>query len=252
MLARLQQLLRRSNQVPASPVSARHSELSMLYSADDDPARMDDSLLDLALASANAARHANMDHVVERMVAGPYYPNVWPGEHYKLLAGILQQLKPKLVLEIGTYTGMSALSMLPYLPSGARIVTFDVIPWQQIPGTLLKASDFEDGRLHQVIADLSIPSSFETNLDLLLKADFLFVDGPKDGRFEDGFLQLLRGVATKPSLIIAFDDIRLWNMLGTWRRIASPKLDVTSFGHWSGTGLVHWSGEGNRDRGKVE
>lgn len=213
----------------------------MLYSADDDPARADDALLDLALASANAARHANMDHVVERMKGGPYYPNIWPGEHYKLLAGILQHLKPKLVLEVGTYTGMSALAMLPYLPGGGRIVTFDIIPWNQIAGTLLKESDFKDGRLKQVIADLSDLPSLKTNLELLLEADFLFVDGPKDGRFENRFLQLLSEVALKPSLIIAFDDIRLWNMLSTWRSITSPKLDFTSFGHWSGTGLVHWT-----------
>jgi hypothetical protein len=39
-----------------------------------------------------------------------------------------------------------------------------------------------------------------------------------------------------------FDDIRLWNMLRTWRTINRPKLDLTSFGHWSGTGLVDWTG----------
>jgi hypothetical protein len=29
-------------------------------------------------------------------------------------------------------------------------------------------------------------------------------------------------------------------MLGVWRGIARPKLDLTSFGHGSGTGLVRW------------
>ena len=37
-----------------------------------------------------------------------------------------------------------------------------------------------------------------------------------------------------------FDDIKELNMLGTWRAITRPKLDITSFGHWTGTGLVHW------------
>jgi hypothetical protein len=27
-------------------------------------------------------------------------------------------------------------------------------------------------------------------------------------------------------------------MVDLWRRIPYPKLDATSFGHWSGTGLV--------------
>jgi hypothetical protein len=41
---------------------------------------------------------------------------------------------------------------------------------------------------------------------------------------------------TKKLLIL--DDIRFMNMIRLWRGIASPKLDLSSFGHWSGTGLV--------------
>jgi hypothetical protein len=37
------------------------------------------------------------------------------------------------------------------------------------------------------------------------------------------------------------DDIRFVNMVDNWNAIASPKLDLTSFGHWSGTGLVDLS-----------
>ena len=32
----------------------------------------------------------------------------------------------------------------------------------------------------------------------------------------------------------------LLGRLRIWRAIARPKLDVTSFGHWTGTGLVEW------------
>jgi hypothetical protein len=35
-----------------------------------------------------------------------------------------------------------------------------------------------------------------------------------------------------------FDDTRLWSMLRFWRQLPYPKMDLTSFGHWSGTGLV--------------
>ena len=38
-----------------------------------------------------------------------------------------------------------------------------------------------------------------------------------------------------------FDDIRLLNMIEQWRALPRPKLDLTSFGHWSGTGLVDWN-----------
>jgi hypothetical protein len=39
-----------------------------------------------------------------------------------------------------------------------------------------------------------------------------------------------------------FDDTRVLNMIEIWRRLNRPKLDLTSFGHWSGTGLVDWNG----------
>jgi hypothetical protein len=30
-------------------------------------------------------------------------------------------------------------------------------------------------------------------------------------------------------------------MLDIWYNLDKPKLDLTSFGHWSGTGLVEWN-----------
>jgi hypothetical protein len=48
-----------------------------------------------------------------------------------------------------------------------------------------------------------------------------------------------RSVITPP--IVIFDDIRLMSMVYIRRSIDKPKLDITSFGHWSGTGLVEWT-----------
>jgi hypothetical protein len=57
---------------------------------------------------------------------------------------------------------------------------------------------------------------------------------------EPWLLDQFETVAFANAPLIAFDDIRVWNMLKTWRRIRRPKLDLTSFGHWTGTGLVEW------------
>ena len=46
----------------------------------------------------------------------------------------------------------------------------------------------------------------------------------------------------KKECIVMFDDIRMWNMIKIWRDIKRSKMDLTSFGHWSGTGMVHWNG----------
>ena len=50
-------------------------------------------------------------------------------------------------------------------------------------------------------------------------------------------------VGVKKNTLLVFDDIRLWNMLEIWREIRHPKIDLTSLGHYTGTGLVDWNGD---------
>jgi caffeoyl-CoA O-methyltransferase len=69
-----------------------------------------------ALARLAAETDAMGD--VARMMTGPL-----EGRFLELLAFAL---RPRLVLEIGTFTGYSALSMAAALPAGARLVTCDV------------------------------------------------------------------------------------------------------------------------------
>ena len=70
--------------------------------------------------------------------------------------------------------------------------------------------------------------------------EFLFIDGPKDNNFEWRLLEYLKTVNFRKPPILMFDDTRLWSMLKFWRELPYPKLDLTSFGHSSGTGLVQW------------
>ena len=95
-------------------------------------------------------------------------------------------------------------------------------------------------KLLQHLDDLSDPRIAARYADLLRQADLLFVDADKDGVAEQRFIDNFRMVGLREGTIVVFDDIRVWNMLRIWRRISAPKLDVTSCGHWSGTGLVEW------------
>jgi predicted O-methyltransferase YrrM len=222
------------------PFPARHREYSAIASLDDDPAGPTARLIDLSLRSIIIASETNLEDVSKRMKKPPFYPDVWPGEHYKLLAGFVNVLKPKNVIEIGTGSGLSGLAMLTTLAHDAKITTFDIAPWQEIPDTCLVMEDFDDGRLEQVIANLAEPSHFESHRDVIESADLIFLDGPKNVAFENTFLQRIEKVGFKSSLLMIIDDIRVWNMLRIWRDITRPKLDLTSFGHWSGTGIVDW------------
>jgi len=162
---------------------------------------------------------------------------VHPGEHYRLLASLVEDLQPDLAVEIGTFTGLSALAILSTLPLRSRLLSYDIVPWNTVPEHALREGDFRDGRFEQRIGNLADPNYFHQNAVLLQSASFIFVDGPKDGEFEPKFFELLRALPRTQPCWLIFDDIRLWKMLGFWRNISLTKFDATSVGHWSGTGI---------------
>ncbi len=218
-----------------------YGEYSMIYDTLNTSGKPSGYLIDLALCAAKEAWQTQLPELSRRVdAASNDFTSVWPGEHYQLLAALVKILQPKRVIEIGTFRGLSALAMKQFLPVDSEIITFDIVPWNSIPDTSLRAEDFTAGRLRQVLADLSQPAEFESHRGLLQKTDLLFMDGPKDGSFERKFLQQLETIHCPQPFLLVLDDIRFWNMLAIWHEIARPKLDLTSFGHWSGTGLVEW------------
>lgn len=219
---------------PTGDRAARHS---MIHAGPDAPS---DRLLDLALEAVRAARTEDLSAVVARIRSGPRWPEIWPGEHYRLLAGLVKVMAPRIVIEIGTYRGMSALTLAKNLPAGAVLHTFDLAPWDSIGGQCLVREDFADGRIVFDVADLGDRAGFEARRRLFESADLIFVDAAKDGRFEPRFLAHLEGVSFARPPIVVFDDVRLWKMLKVWRDVRRPKLDLVSFGHWTGTGLIDW------------
>jgi predicted O-methyltransferase YrrM len=194
----------------------------------------------VALEAIREARGINLEDICGRMKGPPYYPNIWPGEHYRLLAGLVVHLKPRLVVEVGTSMGLSALAMKKYLPAGSKLLTFDIRDWKSDPAYSLRDEDFADGRLVQFLEDLSDPAVLRKHAEILKEADLLFLDASKDGVTEKRFLENFLLVPFRERMVLFLDDIRLWNMLKIWREISMPKLDLTSFGHWSGTGIVEW------------
>jgi len=218
------------------PPGASDWRPSLIASLADDPASQqpfDLNWILKAVAKASAIRLKEMPGLIDS-----FYYNIFPGEHYRLLAGILQQLQPQLIIDIGTFTGMSARVICDNAPSTAYIHSFDLISWTNF-SSHLNIADFEANRLQQHLENLADPIVFERFFPLLNQADLIFCDAPKDGLFEPNFLALLAAapLSSRPRWLL-LDDIRFVQMVNCWRSIASPKLDLTSFGHWSGTGLV--------------
>ena len=168
------------------------------------------------------------------------FANAFPGDHYRLLAGLMTVLRPKRIIDIGTHYGTGTRVMLDFAPK-AKVDTFDVLQWSSFDTTYLQTEDFvgNGGNLTQHISDLSDEKEFKKFSALLGQADFIMCDGPKDGKFEEKFYSLLSGINMEYKTRWLFlDDIRFLSELISWRRIQNKKIDLTSFGHFSGTGLV--------------
>jgi predicted O-methyltransferase YrrM len=58
------------------------------------------------------------------------YANIFPGEHYRILAGLVKVLKSSTLIDIGTYRGCSSRVMLDYSEPEATVSTFDLYDYQ--------------------------------------------------------------------------------------------------------------------------
>ena len=230
------ELVRNTPFVKSFYLNCRHSKASLIGSLDDDIASQScDHLISLVARSSEFA----LTNFIDSHLTGSdsQFLNVFPGEHYKILSGIIQAIDAKNLIDIGTYTGMSARVMIDFSSTESRIQTYDIVSWNHF-NSHLTPTDF-DNKCTQHLVDLSQTSVFNEHLPYLDNADLIFCDAPKDGLFEEKFLTNLShaSFSSKPRYLM-LDDIRFLNMASLWRSIASPKFDLTSFGHWSGTGIV--------------
>ena len=199
-------------------------------------------LLDLAQAVLPECRTIDFGFLDVRASAEERWYRVWPGEHYRLLAALTRILRPSVAVEIGTSTGMAALTIAHHMPPGGVVHTYDIAGWPSFANSWLTPADFAGGGLVQHLDDLGEPEAYERHRPVLEAAALIFVDGPKDNVMEWKLIERMRHTRFAQAPIMIFDDIHFPTMLLPWRSIDRPRLDLTSFGHWSGTGLVDWNG----------
>jgi len=248
-------LLSRWTRIPGTQVSAVHPRPQPGPQPKPDAdvvgevVGVDPALLRLALEAAHDALDLMPKLLLQRCVTEEQraWALEWPGEHYRLLPALTGRLLDGRssvggersgagrVVEVGTFTGMGTLALME---AATHVVTYDLVPWSAVGNTVLRPEDFDTGRVEQRLGDLSDPTYFETQAETLAAAELIFVDGPKDRRFEPRFTRLLTVAFGGSGKIVLFDDIRVANMVRFWATLGAEKLDLTSLGHWSGTGLV--------------
>jgi predicted O-methyltransferase YrrM len=168
-----------------------------------------------------------------------------PGkEHYYFLASIGLQIKDSKIMELGTHHGRSAYTLYygnRVNNSNNQITTYDI-------NRIIIDGIFDNTTINYKIEDLFDPVIREQNRDAILSSDIIFIDiDPHEGVLEyDMYLWLKQN---NYAGLILFDDVHLGpghmgvttgnSMQQFWDKIEDQyKLDFTSVGHWSGTGLV--------------
>jgi caffeoyl-CoA O-methyltransferase len=139
-------------------------------------------------------------------------PQMLTGEvEGRFLEFLVFQAQPRLVLEIGTYSGYSALSMAQALPPGGRIVTCELDPERvAFAERHIAAAGFADR------IEVRQGPALETVGELDGPFDLVFIDADKP-RYHDYYEAVLPKLAERGLIVV---DNVLWS-----GRVAEPESD---------------------------
>ena len=159
------------------------------------------------------------------------------GEHYKLINSLCKSLNIQKVVEVGSFTGMSALV---WLLNNVSVTSIDIVPWKDFDQTVLSDEIVSGDHFNQKILNLLNNATFSEMLPEFMSSDLIFLDGPKDGVFEQKIVPKLLECMSGSGAWLLLDDIHLRAMKPCWDAILNEKYDLSLIGHSSGTGLVRF------------
>jgi len=141
-------------------------------------------------------------------------------EHYRLLMYASSLFDGITIYDIGTEQCRSSICLGSNKKN--KIKSYDIIK---------NTSNYpEIKNVEYIIGDVREDAN-------ILDSPLLFLDTAHDGVFENSFYNFLIEKNYKGILIL--DDIHLNSEMKLfWHKITQTKQDITSIGHWSGTGIV--------------
>jgi predicted O-methyltransferase YrrM len=152
-------------------------------------------------------------------------------EHYRLLEHFTSRVSHATIVDIGTYTGLSALA-LSTNPTNT-VLSFDIEVKPNLPVR---------PNIQYLTDDLMTPAGRTKWKHTLLSAPFIFLDiDPHEGTREYEFYKWLRD--NQYGGFVICDDIWYFAAMqdNFWSKIPDAhKLSATYAGHWSGTGLLRF------------
>lgn len=145
-------------------------------------------------------------------------------EHYRLIRYLASKINTN-VIEIGTHCGTSAFAMS--IDTQYDIITYDIMN--------VKLNDFSD--VKNIKFHITEFMNHAENKETILKSDMIFIDAPHNGDYELSCYNWL--IENNYEGIVVWDDIHLNQpMKNFWDNVTHEKIDVTNYGHITGTGIV--------------
>lgn len=150
-------------------------------------------------------------------------------EHYRLLRYLAKNINSDIV-EIGTHCGTSAVALSA--DTEYTVFTYDIHDIKQKDFSYLSNVKF-------IIGDFMNDTSNKNNI---LNSKMIFIDAPHNGEFELQCYNWL--VDNNYNGITIWDDIHLnKEMKHFWDSVQHRKVDITKYGHVTGTGLIYFTNE---------
>ena len=144
---------------------------------------------------------------------------------FKLYAYLSNMFDKTLILDIGTYWGKSALA-LAHNPLNV-VTTFDIKDYIEDSDHIIYTMD----NMYFKIGD------FLDYEDMIMDSSILMIDITHNGEDEMRILKKLYYM--KYMGLLLFDDIVAFEKMRVfWNTVQYKKHDITSVGHWSGTGII--------------
>lgn len=82
----------RVQQIMPIPAKAADSRYSAIFSMEGQPGRPTPELIEIGLSCVQNAFSKDLSDIASRIKSGTDYISIYPGEHYKLLAAIINKL----------------------------------------------------------------------------------------------------------------------------------------------------------------
>ena len=153
-------------------------------------------------------------------------------EFYRLVAFLAQKMPSgSTFVDIGTYYGLSACALAS--AGESTVLSYDIYD---------HVTDNPDAKTVKSLPNVKIHvKDCLDDISVISKARIVIIDvDPHNGIQENEILDALRANGFQG--IVILDDIILNDkMKAFWNGIPERKLDVSAYGHWSGTGIVFFN-----------